>query len=148
LREGAAAMIFILEDNEDRIAQFEAAASLVAPNVPVRFRRSAHDLIADLVDGLEKTLVISLDHDLMAPPGEPKDPGTGYDVAKFLGELIPCCPIIIHTSNAERGIWMEGALAGAGWRYERVFPFGDRWIANEWARKLKKLLKEKWDPKL
>ena len=133
-------MILILEDNEDRISQFKAAASQIAPNIPVRFWRNAHEMIADLVGGLEKASVISLDHDLIPPPGDSTDPGTGYDVAKLLGELIPCCPIIIHTSNADRGLWMEGALARAGWLYERVYPFGDRWIANEWARTLKKLL--------
>jgi hypothetical protein len=125
-------MIYILEDNDERIRQFRAAAAAVAPDVPVRFWRSAHAMIADLLDGLEHASIISLDHDLNPIEGE-ADPGTGYDVAQLLEELIPCCPIVIHTSNGERGTWMEGALQRAGWQYDRVYPFGDDWIAKHWA---------------
>lgn len=125
-------MIYILEDNEQRVMQFREAAAKVAPDVPVRFWRSAHEMIADLVDGLEHASIISLDHDLNRFGDEP-DPGTGYDVAKLLGELIPCCPIVIHTSNGERRTWMEGALQRAGWKYDHVYPFGDDWIAKDWA---------------
>ena len=125
-------MIYILEDDEERVLRFRAAANTVAPNLPVRVWRSAHAMIADLVDGLEHASIISLDHDLHCAPDEP-DPGTGYDVARLLEELIPCCPVVIHTSNGERGTWMEGALAQAGWRYDRVYPFGDDWIETQWA---------------
>lgn len=133
-------MIYILEDNDDRIGQFRAAAATVAPGVPVKFWRRAHAMIADLVDGLEHASVLSLDHDLNSLPGDADDPGTGYDVAKLLEQLIPCCPVIIHTSNAERGTWMEGALSHAGWRYDRVYPFGDDWIETQWAPVLRKCL--------
>ena len=132
-------MIYILEDNDERIQQFRAAAAAVAPDVPVRFWRSAREMIADLVDALEHASIISLDHDLNRLGDEP-DPGTGYDVARLLGELIPCCPIVIHTSNGERGTWMEGALQHAGWQYERVYPFGDDWIANDWAPVVRRAL--------
>jgi hypothetical protein len=125
-------MIYILEDNEDRIRQFRDVLATIAPDVPVRFWRSAHAMIADLVDGLEHASIISLDHDLNRVGDEP-DPGSGYDVAKLLEELIPCCPIVIHTSNGERGTWMEGALQRAGWKYDRVYPLGDDWIAKDWA---------------
>jgi hypothetical protein len=54
-------------------------------------------------------------------------------VAKLLGELIPCCPIVIRTSNGERGTWMEGELSIAGWQFDRVYPFGDDWIEKHWA---------------
>jgi hypothetical protein len=130
-------MIFILEDNDDRVRRFLATAATVAPTVPVRVWRSAHEMIADLVEGLEHASLISLDHDLNPAPGE-TDPGTGYEVAKLLEELIPCCPVIIHTSNGERGTWMEGALARAGWRYERVYPFGNDWIESRWAAALRR----------
>jgi hypothetical protein len=121
-----------LEDNEDRIRQFRRAADAIAPEIPVRFWRSAHAMIADLVEGLEHASIISLDHDLNRI-GDEADPGTGYDVAKLLEDLIPCCPIVIHTSNGERGTWMEGALQHSGWQYDRVYPFGDDWIAKDWT---------------
>ena len=125
-------MIHILEDDEDRVRRFRAAAAAVAPDVPIRFWRSAREMIADLAEGLEHATIISLDHDLNRLPGEP-DPGTGYDVATLLQELIPCCPVIIHTSNGERGTWMEGALSHAGWHYDRVYPNGDDWIEQAWT---------------
>lgn len=126
-------MIFILEDNEERVLQFSSVTKEIAPDVPVRFWRSAHAMIADLVDGLEHATLISLDHDLRRLATDAEDPGTGYDVAKLFEELIPCCPVIIHTSNAERGTWMEGALTRGGWQYVRVYPLGDDWIGSQWA---------------
>ena len=74
-------MIYILEDNEERVRQFREAATSIAPDVPVRFWRSAHEMIADLADGLEHASIISLEYDLNRFGDEP-DPGTGYDVAK------------------------------------------------------------------
>src|SRR3954470_11508292 len=90
-------------------------------------------MIADLKEGLERASLISLDHDLNPQSPDSPDPGTGYDVAKLLAELIPCCPIIIHTSNGERGTWMAGVLQRAGWQYDRVYPLGDDWISKDWA---------------
>jgi hypothetical protein len=60
-------------------------------------------MIADLVEGLEHASIISLDHDLNRLADD-ADPGTGYDVAKLLEELIPCCPIVIHPSNVRGGL--------------------------------------------
>jgi hypothetical protein len=97
-------------------------------------------MIADLTDCLEQATIISLDHDLNRFPEDEKDPGTGYEVVQLLAELIPCCPIIIHTSNGERGIWMQAELFRSGWTYARVYPFGDDWIAKDWAPTVQKLL--------
>jgi hypothetical protein len=49
-------MIFILEDNEDRVRGFRAVAATIAPGVSVRVWRSAHEMLDDLVDGLEHAL--------------------------------------------------------------------------------------------
>lgn len=136
----APAMICILEDNEERVRQFRATAARVAPDMPVRIWRSAHAMIAELPECLPNVLLISLDHDLNRMPSDADDPRSGYDVAKLLEELTPCCPVIIHTSNSERGTWMEGALSLGGWRYDRVAPFGDDWIEKEWAPLARRLL--------
>jgi hypothetical protein len=133
-------MILILEDNCDRTRRFLAAAEAVAPGIPVRIWPNADDMIVDLIELLENAMLISLDHDLTPPPGDRRDPGTGYDVAKFLAELIPCCPMIIHTSNGDRANWMTGELTRAGWPITRVYPDGEDWIETRWAATVKGLL--------
>jgi hypothetical protein len=124
-------MILILEDDDDRVRRLIATAHAIAPGVPVRVWRSAHAMIEDLQGTLEHARLISLDHDLNRSANEP-GPGCGYDVAGLMAELIPCCPVIIHTSNGERGTWMEWELSRGGWTYERVYPFGDDWIETRW----------------
>ena len=133
-------MICILEDDDGRVRRFRAAAAEVAPHLPVRVWRSARVMIADVPQWLCSASVISLDHDLNRLPGDSDDPGCGYDVATLLEGFRPCCPVIIHTSNGERGTWMEGALALGGWRYARVAPIGDDWIEQAWAPLVRELL--------
>jgi hypothetical protein len=134
-------VILILEDNEQRVRQFRDAAATIAPGVPVRMWHDAKDMMRDLVNCLEHARVISLDHDLVERPGASADPGTGYDVVKFLCELIPVCPLIVHTSNAERGTWMVGELSRSRWAYDRVYPLGDTWIYEAWAPAVSRMLK-------
>lgn len=133
-------MICILEDNDERVRQFFAAATAIAPDEVVRIWRSAPTMIAELPACLPSASLISLDHDLNRLPQDVDDPGCGYDVAKLLEGLTPCCPVIIHTSNGERGTWMEGALALGGWQYDRVAPYGDEWIEKGWAPVASQLL--------
>ena len=133
-------MILILEDDDDRSRRFRAAAAAVAPGVPVRVWRDAQVMIRDLHDCLGRARLISLDHDLNRPPAESQDPGSGYDVAQLLAELIPCCPVIVHTSNGERGTWMVAELTRAGWTHARVYPSDDDWIGQVWAPLAKRLL--------
>ena len=77
---------------------------------------------------------------LLSEPGEP-DLGDGVMVAKHIVSLSPPCPVLIHTSNTQRGDWMEGELQLAGWRYRRVLPIGDDWIEVDWYREAKRLLR-------
>ena len=135
-------MICLLEDDATRVEQFHSAAALAAPNIPVHVWSDAGQMLRELPDYLDRIVLMSLDHDLRRSDGAMQDPGCGYDVAKVLGELIPCCPIIIHTSNGEPGTWMEGELSRAGWVYERVHPFGDDWIAKQWAPLVQRMLRE------
>ena len=134
-------MIYILEDDEDRVRRFQAVAAKIALQLPVKFWRNAYAMIDDLADALEHASLISLDHDLEPLPGDKTDPGTGYDVVQLLTKLIPCCPVIIHTSNAQCGNWMEGALSTAGWQFDRVLPLGDDWIEKDWAPLVQQRLK-------
>lgn len=133
-------MILILEDDADRVRRFHSAASIITPDLPLRVWRSTHAMVDDLPECLEHATLITLDHDLTPWPHDADDPGTGYDVVQLLEQLIPCCPVIIHTSNAERGTWMEGGLSRAGWIYKRVLPVGDDWIETTWTHAAKRLL--------
>ena len=133
-------MIYVLEDNEERVSRFRAVTSSVAPGMAIRVWRDAHAMIRDLTDCLGDARVISLDHDLVRLPTDPDDPGTGYEVVQLLAKLIPCCPVIVHTSNGERGSWMIAELSRAGWAYHRVYPFGDDWIELAWAPVLRRLV--------
>jgi hypothetical protein len=85
--------------------------------------------------------LISLDHDLDPEDGASDDPGTGWEVAKFLATLPPVCPVIVHTSNGERGDWMMGEFELAGWKHHRVAPLGDDWIERDWRRLVRRILK-------
>ncbi|MGC3961054.1 MAG: hypothetical protein QM813_24915 [Verrucomicrobiota bacterium] len=44
-------------------------------------------MIAECEPFFPTTVLISLDHDLNPMPGATVDPGTGVDVAQFLGDL-------------------------------------------------------------
>lgn len=132
-------MILILEDDERRVRQFMAAARSLSPPRQVVVWRSAPSMHAGLVDWLEEASLISLDHDLV-PTADGVDPGSGYDIVKALAELAPWCPLIVHTSNVERGNWMVGELSRTAWHYERVYPYGDDWIARSWLPVARRLL--------
>lgn len=131
-------MILLLEDDERRIEHFVAGAATFAPDLPVHVWRTAPAMLADLGESLGHATLISLDHDLV-PSGE-GDPGCGYDVATTLAGLRPCCPVIVHTSNVDRGDVMSDALVRGGWRSARVDPFGAGWIAERWVPCARSLL--------
>jgi len=82
--------------------------------------------------------LISLDHDLNPMPGVTTDPGTGLDVAQFLGDFLPVCLVLIHTSNMDRVWTMHNELRFAGWIVDRVGPIGTDWIETSWLRSVRK----------
>ena len=84
---------------------------------------------------MSKTMIALLDDN-----GEMRDPGTGRDVADFLAQRAPVCPVIIHTSNQMARAGMELALKDSGWNVTRVFPSADLdWIRTEWMREVNAL---------
>jgi hypothetical protein len=62
-------------------------------------------------------------------------------ITSALTECSPCCPLVIQTSNGERGRWMIGELSRTQWIHKRVYPFGDDWIAKDWALVIQRLLR-------
>lgn len=132
--------LFLLEDNTDRIAAFETAVRELGKDWQVRVWRDAGTMLADCEDGLDEAHLISLDHDLNPQPGSTRDPGTGLEVAVWLASYFPICPVIIHSTNADRAWSMHNELRFAGWTVERVGPIGNDWIRKLWLPKARELL--------
>lgn len=125
-------MILMLEDDPDRLRRFAEAVRSIDPGLPLVTWRSAHRMIAEVAPLLPRARLISLDHDLDAWDGDPDDPGDGVAVAKFLVTHPQPCPVVVHTSNGTRSVWMAGEFELAGWTYRRVAPIGERWIEEYW----------------
>jgi hypothetical protein len=130
--------ILILEQNEGRLEEFKR----IAPKLGMRVK--AWDDAARMQAECEKyfadATLISLEQDLDAKPGAAGDPGSGLDVAKFLAERAPVCPVIVHTANTDRSFSIYNELRFANWLVDRVPPICERWIERHWARKAIELL--------
>ncbi|APW62892.1 cyclic-phosphate processing receiver domain-containing protein [Paludisphaera borealis] len=125
-------MILMLEDDGERIERFTAVLTSIAPTLQHVVWRSARTMVREVGPFLASARLISLDHDLEPQDGETEDPGDGIEVARFLAERPPVCPVIVHSSNGTRSEWMVGELELGGWDYKRVAPIGDDWIEAYW----------------
>ena len=132
--------ILMLEDNDERIAGFQKAMAEIGGGFDLKIWRDAHSMIADCAEFFPSTTLICLDHDLNPQPGVTTDPGTGLDVAKYLADFLPVCPVLIHSTNADRVYSMHNELRFAGWTVDRVGPLGTDWIETTWLRRMKELL--------
>jgi ADP-ribosylglycohydrolase len=132
--------ILILEDNDERVASFQRAVGALGPEFELRIWKDAPSMIAECERFLATAALISLDHDLNPMPGASVDPGTGLDVARFLGDFMPACPIVIHSSNVERVYSMHNDLRFAGWMVDRIGPLGGDWIESTWLRRVRELV--------
>ena len=134
--------ILILEDNDERIAAFRKTVAALGDGFELKVWRDAPSMIAECEQFFPTTALISLDHDLNPRPGATVDPGTGVDVARFLGDFMPVCPVLIHSSNTDRVYSMHNELRFAGWMVDRVGPIGTDWIETSWLRSARRLLAE------
>jgi ADP-ribosylglycohydrolase len=132
--------ILILEDNDERIAGFQHAISGLGKEYALKVWRDAHSMRAECEAFFPNAALISLDHDLNPVPGVTQDPGTGLEVATFLAECRPVCPVIIHSTNADRSWSMHNELRFADWIVEKVGPIGVDWIEKLWLPKARELL--------
>ncbi len=129
----------MLEDNAERLEWFAAVLQAIDPALPLRVWRDAPAMIREAGPLLPSAALISLDHDLEPQPGA-SDPGDGYMVAKWLVTQPVVRPVIIHSSNSERSLWMAGEFDLAGWRHWRVVPLGDDWVESDWGRLVRRLI--------
>lgn len=124
--------ILLLEDNTERIKAFQEVIKSLGKDYEFKIWRDAPSMCADCANYFATTVLISLDHDLNPQPGALTDPGTGLDVARFLGDFMPVCPVLIHSTNVDRVWSMHNELRFAGWNVDRIGPLGSDWIEKSW----------------
>ncbi len=127
-------LILILEDNEERIEVFGKAVAQLGVGYEHKLWRDSHSMRAECGQFFPEAVLISLDHDLNPVSESAGDPGTGREVAEFLGDFPPVCPVLLHSSNTDRVYSMQNDLRFAGWNVDRVGPLGSDWILTTWLR--------------
>jgi hypothetical protein len=133
-------VIAILEDDDRRAEVMRKTIATRFPTLECVIFDNAPAMIEWLKSSLDTVHIISLDHDLESSSGG-FDAGTGRDVADFLATQLPCCPVIIHTSNSIGGAGMKYAIEDAGWVSDSVLPLNDLgWIEDDWCRKIGELI--------
>ena len=137
-------VIAILEDNEDRLAAMEDRLRDRFPQFERQYFAEAPRMIEWLEANLDRLALIALDHDLELIEignGQVRDPGTGREVAEFLAERRPTCPIVIHSSNSPAAVGMQTVLREAGWQVSRSLPCDDlAWIDTDWFPTVRSVL--------
>jgi len=110
------------------------------PSYEVNVFDGAPEMIRWLRSHLCETILICLDHDLGANRiinGNLEDPRTGREVADYLSDEEPSCPVLIHSSNAMAAPGMMMVLEDAGWKCSRVSPYNDvEWVHEAWIPRL------------
>jgi ADP-ribosylglycohydrolase len=134
--------ILILEDNDERVAAFQKAVRALGDGFELKVWRDAPSMCAESEVYFPTAALISLDHDLNQIPGATVDPGTGMEVAQFLANYMPVCPVVIHSSNTDRVYSMHNEMRFAGWMVDRVGPLGTDWIESSWLRRARELIAE------
>ena len=130
----------ILEDKPEHKAEFERLAPTLGEEFEVLIWDDANRMRNECERFLSRAALISLEHDLDPKPGACIDPGNGLDMARFLAEKPPVCPVIVHTSNTDRSFSILNELRFADWRVDRVGQVGQQWIEKYWTLKAKELL--------
>ena len=124
--------ILMLEDETHRLDRFMSVLAENCPDVVLNHWRTANSFIDGFKNAAVKPMLICLDHDLFVDSPDDPDPGDGRDVAEFLAKTIPCCHVIIHSSNAPAAQSMYFTLLEADWDVERIAPIGQDWIESYW----------------
>jgi ADP-ribosylglycohydrolase len=132
--------ILILEDNEARVGLLQHAIAQLGPGYALKVWSDAPSMCAECEAFFPTAALISLDHDLNPLPGAKIDPGTGVDVARFIGDFPPFCPVIVNSQNMERVWSMHNELRFAGWSVHQAGGMGTDWSEAAWLRCARELL--------
>jgi len=121
-------MLFILEDNDDRINGFKE----VLHDAPYHIERTVPEAITWLTDNVDKISLFSLDNDLYVPEFD-GDPGEGWQLCEWIITNMDKVPLITHTTNSHAAVKMEMMCEDAGWSFQRIVPYnGFDWIWETW----------------
>jgi hypothetical protein len=135
--------VAILEDHPERAARMRRVLAEILPAFNVIIFESAASMIRWLEDSMRYTVLICLDHDLIAHDG--RDPGTGRLVVNYLATLQCTCPVIVHTSNLQAAPGMMCMLREAGWICSYVTPSdGFEWIGKDWLEEVEQYQRRGW----
>lgn len=131
-------MLFILEDNEDRIAGFRQELGSTPHHIERTFPE-ARDWLAER--GAEVDF-FSLDNDLYLADYEGEE-GEGWQLCEWILANLEPRPIIVHSTNTHASQRMKMACEEAGWDFHRVVPYlGMQWIGEAWIEKVREVMEE------
>jgi CheY-like chemotaxis protein len=133
--------ILLLEDNDERIAGFRKAMSSLGDDYILQVWTDAPSMVAECEAFLPTAaLLLTRSRPQIQDRAPRRTPALGWTVAKFLAECRPACPVIIHSTNAERAHSMDNELRFADWITKRVGPIGTDWIETLWLRQARAFL--------
>ena len=128
-------MIFILEDNDERIAGFGEQLG----SRPHHVERTVPGAIEWLGAHGAGVTLYCLDNDLYVPDFD-GDPGEGWQLCEWLLANATRQPIIVHSTNSNAATRMEQACVAAGWELHRVAPYlGMQWIGESWIEAVRRV---------
>ena len=125
--------ILMLEDDRERLGRFASVLASRFRDATFDYWRTAPQFIDAYKQRSRNPHLIALDHDLFVDNPSDPDPGDGRDVAQFLANQPPCCPVLIHSTNAPAADSMLFTLRDKGWNVGRIAPIGEDWIEADWA---------------
>ena len=85
--------ILILEERQRTYRGLQEFVATLGGKFELKVWRDAPSMIGGAEEFFPTAVLISLDHDLNPMPGVTTDPGTGLDVARFLCNCMPVCPV-------------------------------------------------------
>lgn len=129
-------MIFILEDNLERIENFKMALGSIESHI----ERTVTESIEWLNANVKSVCLFSLDNDLYVPKYE-GDAGEGWQLCEWIISNSYKRPFLIHTTNVTAAAKMEMKCTDAGWQSIRIPPYNSfEWIHQSWIEAVKKAI--------
>ncbi len=132
--------IHILDNRDDCIAGFQQAVAASGNDLQLRVWRNANSMIAGCSELFPNAALLSLNCESDPRGGDAVEMGTALDVARFIGDFPPACPVIIHSSNADGARAVLKELRAAHWMVEHIAPLGPDWIERRWLVRVRTLL--------